>query len=117
MDCREISQLDKKYDALMIGFCLPYLSKEEAIALIKNAKKVIKKGGALYLSTMEGDYTTSGPESSSKGDLIFMHYHEAGYLTEALEENGFTVLSLERKIYPGPKDKPVTDLIIIVGRI
>jgi len=86
MDCREISRLEKKYDAIMCGFCLHYLSKEETIKLIQDALTLLNTGGFLYLSTMEDEYSKSGLRRGSTGDEIFMHYHEAAYLTEALEK-------------------------------
>jgi len=41
MDSRKISSIEKKYDAIKCGFCLPYLSKEEAIKLIADASKIL----------------------------------------------------------------------------
>ena len=113
MDCREISSLKKNYDAIMCGFCLPYLSKEEAIQLIKNASKLLNEGGIFYISTMEDDNTKSGFKKGSKGDEIFMNYHEGGYLTKALEENNFKTLNWRRQEFPEADGSITIDLIII----
>ncbi|MBK7817042.1 MAG: methyltransferase domain-containing protein [Sphingobacteriaceae bacterium] len=113
MDCRDISKLSKTYDAIICAFALPYLSKEEAITLINDASKRLNKDGLLYISTMEDDYSKSGPATSSQGDLLFIHYHEQGYLTKSLENSGFEVIHLNRKQYAGPDGKPVTDLLIL----
>ena len=72
MDCRDIGMLEKKYDAIMCGFCLPYLSKEESIKLIADSSKILKPQGIFYLSTMEDDYNKSGFKKGSGGDEIFM---------------------------------------------
>ena len=69
----------------------------------------------LYLSTMEDDYSKSGIESSSAGDQVFMHYHQEDYLTEALVDNGFNIIDVQRKCYPGKNDTITTDLVIIAG--
>ncbi len=115
MDARDIRQLSQKYDAILCGFCLPYLSKEETLQLIQNASKLLNPHGILYLSTMEDDYSKSGFKKGSKGDEIFMHYHEAGYLSAALEENGFKIIDLQRKVYPEADGIITTDLLIIAS--
>ncbi len=116
MDCRSISALNKQYDGLICGFCLPYLSKEESIELIKNASKVLTINGLIYISTMEDDYSQSGYKTSSSGDKMFIHYHEADYLTQALNENGFKIIDLHRQIYTTQDESPTIDLIIIAEK-
>src|ERR1035437_9218531 len=101
MDCRDIRTINKKYDAIMCGFCLPYLSKDETIKLIGDASSLLKSNGVVYISTMEDDYSKSGLKKGSRGDEIFMHYHEADYLVHTLKENGLNIIDLQRKIYPG----------------
>jgi ubiquinone/menaquinone biosynthesis C-methylase UbiE len=115
MDCRDIGKLEKKYDGIMCGFCLPYLSKKEAIKLIGDACKLLKPGGALYISTMEDDYSKSGFKKGSTGDEIYIHYHQENYLTKALKENGLTIIDLSHKVYPG-EEGIITDLVIIAKR-
>lgn len=116
MDGRDMSTLGQKYDGVMCGFCLPYLSKAEAIKLISDAAHLLHPAGVIYISTMEDDYSKSGLETSSAGNQIYMHYHEAGYLAEALRENGFEITDLQRKEYPKPDGTPVVDLIIIAKK-
>ena len=116
MDCRDIRLLGKKYDAVMCGFCLPYLSKEESVQLISDVYNLLESNGLLYISTMEDDYAKSGLESSSSGDQMFIHYHEADYLTQALLENGFKIIALQRKEYPKQDGSKTTDLVIIAGK-
>lgn len=118
MDCRDIGTIGKKYDAIMCGFCLPYLSKEESVELIGHASKLLNPQGILYISTMEDSYDKSGLESSSKGDRMYIHYHESGYLTDALLANGFKMIDLQRKKFPFPKQDgtTITDLVIIAGK-
>jgi 23S rRNA G2069 N7-methylase RlmK/C1962 C5-methylase RlmI len=43
----------------MCGFCLPYLSKEEAVKLIRDAAAILNPDGVFYISTMEDDYSKS----------------------------------------------------------
>jgi 2-polyprenyl-3-methyl-5-hydroxy-6-metoxy-1,4-benzoquinol methylase len=116
MDCRRISEIGKKYDAVMCGFCLPYLSKEETVKLIKDALGLLLPNGILYISTMEDDYSKSGFKKGSTGDEIYMHYHEADYLVAALQENGFKIIDLTRQDYPEKDGSKTIDLIIIAQK-
>ncbi len=116
MDARAISKLDKKYDGLMCGFCLPYLSKEEALQLIADASKVLNPKGILYISTMEDDYAKSNFKKGSSGDEIFMHFHQEDYLSEALIKNGFKMLEIIQQDFPTQDGTKITDLILIAER-
>jgi 2-polyprenyl-3-methyl-5-hydroxy-6-metoxy-1,4-benzoquinol methylase len=116
MDCRDIGILSKKYDALMCGFCLPYLSKEESIKLISDASDILNPNGIIYVSTMEDDYTKSDFKKGSSGDEIYMHYHQADYLSSALENSGFNILTLKRQDFPSPEGEKTTDLILIAQK-
>ena len=116
MDCRDIAKLYRHYDGVMCGFGLPYLSKEAAIEVIKNASKVLTINGLIYLSTIEDDYNLSGSKTSSSGDSMFIYYHQADYLTQALNENGFKIIDLRRQVYPTQDETPTIDLIIIAEK-
>lgn len=111
LDCKDIGGIEKKYDAIMCGFCLPYLSKKQAKKLIADASKIMNDKGLIFISTMEDDYNRSGWKEGSTGDKIYMHYHQADYLTAALEKNGFSILDIRRKEY-----ELTTDLLIIAQK-
>jgi 2-polyprenyl-3-methyl-5-hydroxy-6-metoxy-1,4-benzoquinol methylase len=112
MDGRDIVQSGEKYDGILCGFFLPYLSKTETIDFIANAAATLNPGGILYLSTMEDDYSRSGYKKGSTGDEIFMHYHETAYLKEALEANHFKLLHEERIHNTGAD----TDLVLVAKK-
>lgn len=118
MDIGAIASLEERFDAIICGFGLPYLNKEAAIQLIEDAAALLHPGGLLYLSTMEDDYARSGPEAPSFGGdrQLYIHYHEAGYLCEALQTSGFTVLEMLRSEYPQEGKPPLTDLVLIARR-
>jgi ubiquinone/menaquinone biosynthesis C-methylase UbiE len=115
LDSRDLKTLNKTYDALMCGFILPYLSKEEAIRLIGDAYKVLNPEGVIYISTIEDDYRASGFRKGSTGDEIYMYYHQADYLTEALIMFGFHILNIQRKEYSYNEVNTV-DLILIAKK-
>lgn len=116
MDSRDILKRNKSYDAIMCGFCLPYLTKEEAIQLIADSAKILNSNGVIYISTMEDDYSKSAWKKGSGGHEMFMHYHEGGYLSEALKANGFTIVDLKRQDYPNKDGINDVDLIIVAKK-
>lgn len=115
MDCRAISSLPKKFDGVVCGFGLPYLSKDEAIQFIIDSSQQLNKKGVLYISTMEGDNSKSGFKTGSTGDQMFQNFHQADYLTKVLEENHFNISHLLRKEY-FYNQQETTDLIIIATK-
>lgn len=115
MDCRAITSLTKKYDGILCGFGLPYLTKEEAILFIRDASQKLNKKGILYISTMEDDNSKSGFKTGSTGDKMYQNFHQADYLSASLEENGFSIIHLERKEYLY-NEEYTTDLIIIATK-
>jgi len=116
MDCRDINSIEKKYDGIVCGFLLPYLSKLEAMKLISDASNLLTANGLLYLSFMEDDYCTSGIKKGSTGEEIFMHFHQADYITDSLKENDFKILKLERKTSLLQDETETTDLLIIASK-
>ena len=118
MDCKDISKVDRKFDAIICGFCMPYLSKEECAKLIADASGLLSTNGLLYLSTMEGDYDKSGFETTSFSghDRVYIYYHQADYLTNCLIQNGFEIIDSQRKDYPEPDGTFLTDMIFITKK-
>ena len=104
MDCRDIATLADRYDGIVCGFCLPYLSKAEAVQLMHDATTILNPAGVLYISTMEGSYSQSAYQTSSSGDTLFIHYHEADYLMQALHDSGFATIDVYRKTTPTDHD-------------
>ncbi|SFS38097.1 Methyltransferase domain-containing protein [Zhouia amylolytica] len=115
LDCKDIKKLEKRFDALVCGFGLPYLSKEETKRLITDAAEVLNSKGVLYLSTMEGNYVDSGyvgPSSDPEKKELYTFYHEAPYLLKTLEESGFNNVIVDRIQH----SETETDLIIIAQK-
>ena len=118
MDCREIHTISKKYDGILCAFCLPYLSKEESGKLIFDASQLLEPCGLLYISTMEGDYEKSGYETTSfsDGNRVYIYYHQADFISDALRELGFDILELQRKQYPESDGSFLNDLVFIARK-
>jgi hypothetical protein len=42
------------YDGIVCGFCLPYLSQDECLQLMKDSYHLLNENGMIYLSFVEG---------------------------------------------------------------
>ncbi|MCD6017365.1 MAG: methyltransferase family protein [Bacteroidetes bacterium] len=113
MDCREIDQLYGKFDAVICGFCMPYLSQKDCEKLIRDSAGLLNPEGILYLSTIEGNYEDSGYEAGSSGDRSYVYYHNEEHLTRQLTENKFEVIDVIRKKYAKTPEIISTHLIFI----
>ena len=115
LDCRNILLLNKKFDAIVCGFGLPYISKPDALKLIEDAAKALRPNGLLYLSTMEGEDSSGVTTSSSTNpeDTLTTYYHNATYLVRKMEDVGFNVKHESRISYTDDSNNDVTDLILI----
>lgn len=116
MDCREIDNLTEKYDAIICGFCMPYLSKEDCSKLIKDCYFLLNSGGILYFSTIEGDYGQSAYETGSTGDQTYVYYHQKDFLSKRLEENDFELINLIRKSYKKNDRTDQTHMIFVAKK-
>jgi cyclopropane fatty-acyl-phospholipid synthase-like methyltransferase len=117
MDCREIGKLDSKYDAIICGFCLPYLTKDDCAKLISDASLLLNEGGIFYLSAIEDDYEKSGFETSSDGqNKLFVYYHKENFLREELHANGFSRIETMRKSFSKKDGSVQTHLILIAQK-
>lgn len=105
--------LNQKFDAIVAGFVLPYLSKREALSFIKKATKMLNDKGVLYLSFMEDEYKKSVYQTSqSTGDTLFTYFHQSDYIRVAIIMNGYekSIVQRKRSVSNG---KEVCDLILI----
>jgi hypothetical protein len=92
LDAREILSLNKKFDAIVVGFCLPYLSAIDCNKLIQDSKKLLNNNGIIYISFVEGDYVKSGFKIGSTGYAAYFYYHNLTSLQQLLLEHGFREL-------------------------
>ncbi len=99
MDSRKIDILNKTFDAIVCGFCIPYLSKTDCIKFIADCENLLNDSGILYLSFVEGNYKKSGYKSSSNGDRAYFYYHNLKSLKKILISNHFEINKLISKNY------------------
>jgi trans-aconitate methyltransferase len=90
MDCRAIGYIDQKFDGIICGFCIPYISEEETIKLISDCSSLLKSGGIIYLSFVDSEQGESGYKSTSTGERTYFYYHPFTTIMFTLKENLFS---------------------------
>ena len=89
MDCRDISELKTKYEGIICGFCLPYLSHTDSQTFLTDCYNLLTDEGLLYISFVEGDPSKSDFQTASTGDRSFFYFYNLNDLTKQLVENNF----------------------------
>ncbi len=116
MDCRNLSTIESKFDAVICGFCIPYLSKNDCEKLIKDCSFLLESWGIFYGSLIEGDYAKSGFSVGSTGNKSYVYYYQADYLENLLKENGFDLVNLNCKSYSGALEASTSHMIYIARK-
>lgn len=97
-DCRKINHLERKFDGIIGGFCLPYLSEIECSELISNTFDLLNYDGFLYLSFVEGDPGKSDFKTSGMG-RVFFYYHKLEEIQLQLNRLQFEEVNIFRVPY------------------
>ena len=116
-DCLKLDELNEKFDSIICGFCMPYLSGEECALLIKQSASVLNTNGVFYCSVIEDDPIKSGYEMSSNGESkAYVYYHEEKYLLNALQKSSIHVLETTRIPY-SKNDGNIQTHLVLIGRL
>ncbi|MDB5200216.1 MAG: Methyltransferase type 11 [Chitinophagaceae bacterium] len=99
MDSREIDKLHSKFNGIICGFCLPYLSEFDSSKLVKDCGNLLNDKGVLYISFVEGEYSKSGFQTASSGDRTYFYFHTLESLRKELANNNFETIKLLNKNY------------------
>ncbi|MCC3160064.1 methyltransferase domain-containing protein [Hymenobacter sp. 15J16-1T3B] len=118
LDCRDLSTLKGPYQAVVAGFCLPYLAPADATQLLRDAHGLLAPGGLVYLSFIDDVPARSGYEASSNGQYrTFVHYHPAATIRAELAAAGFAVFEEFRKPYPRAGGQVDTHSIVLARKL
>ena len=115
-DCRKLPELKRRFAGILCAFGLPYLSAEEALGFIQDARQTLEPGGALYLSTMLGQEEASGFQPCSTGERVHVTYHNEEQILKFLHQCRFEVLRQWRLPSPTVAPTPTRDLILIARK-
>lgn len=106
MDCRLINSLTSKFDGIICGFGIPYLSKEDCEKLIIDTYQLLNEQGLLYISFVAGDSNKSGYVTGSSGDRIYFYYHPENWIKQALLAQGFGAPKVFEVAYQRSENDP-----------
>jgi ubiquinone/menaquinone biosynthesis C-methylase UbiE len=114
IDAREIEKLNRTFNGIMCGFCIPYLAREDVNKMIKDCYNLLTAKGILYISAIEGHYDQSKFEYGSVPDLkTFVHYYSEQDLSDYLLKMGFKIAENFRIPYLKKDGSQETHLILI----
>lgn len=116
MDGREISNLNTKYDGIVCGFCLPYLSQNDSERLILDCYYLLHEDGLIYLSFVEGDPSKSSFQVGSSGDKIYFYFHTLDHLKRQLNKNHFSELKIFKVEYQKTETEKDVHTILIAKK-
>ncbi|MBK9737451.1 MAG: class I SAM-dependent methyltransferase [Saprospiraceae bacterium] len=89
MDSGQIGEIKTKFDGIVCGFCLPYLSQTDCKKLITDSYSLLNENGLIYLSFVSGDPKKSGFQVGSSGDRTYFYFHNVDDLIEQLVVSKF----------------------------
>ncbi len=96
---RAIDNLQNKFDDIVCGFCLPYLSGSGSSKLLKDCSTLLNSNGILYIRFVEGDYEDYGFKAAGTGNRTYFYFHNLSWLTNELKNNDLQISSVFHKHY------------------
>lgn len=112
MDSRHIINLMTKYDGIICGFCLPYLSQSDSLKLISDCNNLLNENGLIYLSFVEGDPNKSDFQVGSSGGRTYFYFHNLDEVTEQLIKSNFQEIKVFKVDYIKTENKKDTHTIL-----
>ncbi len=116
MDSREIAEIKAKYEGVVCGFCLPYLSETDSEKLITDCYNLLNDNGLLYLSFVQGDSNKSDFQIATTGNRVYFYFHHQDNLKAQLVKNKFEVLKLFSVEYKKSETENETHIILIAKK-
>lgn len=116
MDIRQIHEIETKFDAVICGFCMPYLSQSDVAKLIVDSVGLLKAQGLIYISFVEGDPSKSGYVRASTGDQTFFYYHKLDSILEHLQQCTFEILKSFKVNFEKSNKEKEEHVIVIAKR-
>ena len=94
MDVRNLGQLEQDFDAVMCGFCLPYLNWTDTLNLLKSMAVKLNEGGIIYISTIKHTDQPAGFQKSKDGTGgVYTYHHSTDDIHANLEVLGLKILT------------------------
>lgn len=114
MDVRQVHMLDRLYDGVLCGFCLPYLDKAQSRKLIFDVYNLLQLDGVFYFSFVSGKPQKSGFKTGADGRRVYFYYHEKDTVIQVMKEIGFTLEEIFEIEFPSNSNKSETETHTII---
>ena len=116
MDAREIGKIQSKFEAIICGFCLPYLSPSDLEKFLPECYELLEPNGIFYISFVEGKPEDSGFKTAKTGDRVYFYYYEENTLVQELEKLKFSPIKSFHVPYPLNENESETHTILILQK-
>ena len=116
MDARDIRILNRTFDGMICGFCLPYLSHQDGEKLIQDSSSLLRADGILYISFVEGDPELSSFQVGSSGDRTYFYFYRLKTLKAVLAKYKLRELETIHVNYPKTNGEIDIHTIIIAQK-
>ncbi|WP_108808861.1 class I SAM-dependent methyltransferase [Aquimarina spinulae] len=117
MDSRDLHIIPNKFDAIICGFCIPYLSQSDCSKMIMDCNKLLNDLGMFYISFVAGNPGNSRYLSGSSGDRVYFYYHDLKNIEKDLMTASFEIKETFQKKYKKTDDIEEIHTILIVEKI
>ncbi|MGE8723367.1 class I SAM-dependent methyltransferase [Leptospira terpstrae] len=114
-DIRKFNIHQSKYQGIISGFCLPYLSNSDLENLIPKLYSSLANNGILYLSFVEGNPIESGIKIGRDGKKLYFFYHDKKLVSNILSINHFNIEKSFNLDYQN-NDKSVDNHIVFIAK-
>ena len=104
-----------KYHAVIIGFGIPYLDKNQTEECIKNAIENIIDNQYLYISFMDGNGSRVEKTSFGGDNDFAIYYHSKDDINNLLKVNGIKIIK-EFELDYQEKDGSISKDIVLIGQ-
>ncbi|WP_167396572.1 class I SAM-dependent methyltransferase [Leptospira ellinghausenii] len=116
-DIRKFNVQKIKYNGIISGFCLPYLSLSDIRNLIPKLHNSLKKNGILYISFVQGNPDDSGIKIGKDGRKLYFFYHDINEIKNLLVDSKFRSEKFYSIEYQNNDNSFDTHIIIISKKL
>jgi 2-polyprenyl-3-methyl-5-hydroxy-6-metoxy-1,4-benzoquinol methylase len=113
LDCRNLETINQKFNGIICGFCLPYLTPVECEKLILDCYLLLNTKGIIYLSFVEGNPLSSTFQTNSLGNRVFFNFHDLKLIIDLLEKFKFKETIVSKVDFKRSEKENETHTIII----
>ncbi len=98
MDFRKLEYPDKTFDGIFANYSLIHIPEKEVVPTLREFNRVLKPDGIIYIAVDEGEEENFYDEPLKKGEKIFLKFFKEEEIKKDLEESGFSLIKITRKI-------------------